>query len=118
MSKQLYNPLTILKSIFIHVRTQCFFSFEFLGVTTMRVKNKPRTVTAKNDCMIRDENFRILDLQSFHIEHSLHLACRDCIKYSLDSLSSAAVTYPYLQLQLNFTCSSHGAFFHSCEVAC
>ena len=78
-----------------------FISFEFLGVATMRVKNKPRTVTAKLDCMICYENFRIVDLKSVHIEHSLQLACRDCIKHYLDSLASAFVTCPYCRLPVD-----------------
>ena len=75
-----------------------FIKSEFLGVTTMRVRNKPRTVTAKKDCMICYENLGIVDLQSFHIEHSLHLACSDCIKHYSNSLASAFVTYPYCRL--------------------
>ena len=67
----------------------------------MRVKNKPRTVAAKLHCMICYENFRIVDLQSFHIEHSLQLACRDCINYYLDCLASAFVTCPYCRLPVD-----------------
>ena len=36
--------------------------------------------------MICYENFRIVELQSFHLGHKLHLACRECIKHYLDSV--------------------------------
>ena len=78
-----------------------FISFEFLGVTTMRVKKKPQAIKSRKDCHICFENVRVEDLQSFHQEHSLHLACRDCIKHYLDSLASAVVTCPYCRLPVN-----------------
>ena len=78
-----------------------FISFEFLGVTTMRVKKKPQAIKSRKDCYICSENFRVEDLQSFHQEHSLHLACRDYIKPYLDSLASAVVTCPYCRLPVN-----------------
>ena len=64
----------------------------------MRVKKKPQAIKSTKDCHICFENFRVEDLQSFHLEHSLHLACRDCIKLYLDSLASAIVTCPYCRL--------------------
>ena len=78
-----------------------FISFEFLGVTTMRVKKKPQAIKSTKDCLICFENFRVEDLQSFHLEHSLHLACKDCIKHYLDSFASAVVTCPYCRLPVN-----------------
>ena len=78
-----------------------FICFEFLVVTTMRVKKKPQSVKITKDCHICYENFRVEDLQSFHLEHSLHLARRDCIKHYLDSLASAVVTCPYCRLPVN-----------------
>ena len=75
-----------------------FISFEFLGVPKMRVKKKPQVIKSTNDCPICFKNFRVEDLQSFHLEHSLHLACIDCIKHYLDSLASAIVTCPYCRL--------------------
>ena len=78
-----------------------FISFEFLGVTTMRVKKKPQAIKSRKDCYICFENFRVEDLQSFHQEHSLHLACGDCIKHYSDSLASAVVTCPYCRLPVN-----------------
>ena len=74
-----------------------FISFEFHAVPTMRVTNKPQT----EKCMICYENFGKVDLQSFQIEHSLHLACRDCIKH-LDSLASTEkVTSPYCRVPVD-----------------
>ena len=72
----------------------------------MRVKKKPQAIKSTKDCHICSENFRVEDLQSFHRKHSLHLACRDCIKHYLDSLafyvhSSAVVTCPYCRLPVN-----------------
>ena len=61
----------------------------------MTVEKTPQTVTANKDCMICFENFRLKELQSFQLEHSLHLACGECIKLYLDSLESAVVTCPY-----------------------
>ena len=75
-----------------------FIKFEFLGVTTMRVKKKPQAIKSTNDCHIYFETFRVEYLQSFHLVHSLHLACRDCIKHYLDSLACAIVTCPYCRL--------------------
>ena len=75
-----------------------FISFEFLGVTTMRVKKKPQAIKTTNGCHICFENLRVEDFQSFLLEHSLHLACRDCIKHYSDSLASAVVSCPYCRL--------------------
>ena len=78
-----------------------FISLEFLGVTTMRVKKTPQAIKSTKDCQIFFDIFRVEDLQSFHQEHSLHLACRDCLKHYLDSLASALVTYSYCRLPVN-----------------
>ena len=67
----------------------------------MRMKETPKTVAAKKDCMNCFKNFRLVELQSFHLEHSVHLACRDCIKPYLDSLASAVVTFPDCRLPVN-----------------
>ena len=75
-----------------------FISFEVLGVTTMRVKKKPQAIKSTKDCHICFENFRVEDLQSFHSEHSLHSACRVCVNYYLDCLTSAVFTRPYCRL--------------------
>ena len=75
--------------------------FEFLGVTTMRVKKKPQAVKSTKKCHICFENFRVEVLQSFHLEHSLHLACGDCVKQYLDSLPSAVVTGLFCRLPVN-----------------
>ena len=45
--------------------------------------------------MICFENFRLVELQSFHLENSLNLSGRDCIKHQLDSLASSVVTCPH-----------------------
>ena len=61
----------------------------------MKVKKKPQAVKTTKGCDICFEIIRVDDLQSFHLEPSLHLACRDCIKYYLNSSASAVVTCPY-----------------------
>ena len=76
-------------------------SFEFLSVTTMRMTKKPQALKSTPECHICFENFRVEDLQSFHQEHSLHLACRNSIKHFLNSLASAVVTCPYCRLPVN-----------------
>ena len=78
-----------------------FISLEFRGVTTMRMKKKPQAIKSTKDCHICFETFRVEDLQSFHQENSLHVACRDRIKHYLDSLASAVVTCPYCRLPVN-----------------
>ena len=67
----------------------------------MWVKKKPQAVKSTKDCHICFKNFRVEDLQSFHLEHSLHLAGRDCIKHYLDSLASAVVTCLCCRLPVN-----------------
>ena len=64
----------------------------------MRIKEKPQALKRTKDCHICFENFRVEDLQSFHLENSIHFACRDCIKHYLDSLASAC---PYCRLPVN-----------------
>ena len=74
--------------------TESCISFEFLGVATMRVKKRPQSV--KKDCLISLENVSVAELQSFHLEHSLQSACRDCRKHYLDSLANVdIVRCPY-----------------------
>ena len=63
---------------------------------------KKAAASKNKEYMICYKNFRILELQSFHLEHSLHLACRECIKHYLDSLASAdIVRCPYCRLPVN-----------------
>ena len=81
---------------------------------TPRVKKKSQAVKSTKDCHICFENFRVEDLQSFHLEHSLHLACRDCRKPYLDSLASAVVTCPYSRLPLVF-CTSENLQLIGCK---
>ena len=68
----------------------------------MRVKKKPQAMKSTKDCHICFENFRVEDLQSFHLEHKVStLACGDSIKHYLDSFASAVVTCPYCILHVN-----------------
>ena len=63
----------------------------------MRVKNA--VAPKKRECIICFENMSSEELQSFHLDHKLHLACRECIKHYLDSLASAAsIRCPYCRL--------------------
>ena len=56
----------------------------------------------RKDCMICFENFILVDLQSFHLEHRLNLACKECTKQYLNSLASAdVVRCPYCRLPVD-----------------
>ena len=74
----------------------------------MRVKTEPKklnpraqeTESKKRKCRICYENLE--ELQSFHLDHRLHLACRECIKHYLDSLAGAVVIRcPYCRLPVD-----------------
>ena len=69
----------------------------------MRAKKRPTSSSQiKKDCLICLENFTVAELQSFHLDHSLHLACRDCIKQYLDSLANVDfVRCPYCRLPVD-----------------
>ena len=77
MKNPVVNPM--------YVRAQCL-------LVSVIVRKKSQAIKGTKDCHICFENFRVEALQSFHQEHSLHLACRDCIKHYLDSLAKAVVT--------------------------
>ena len=63
----------------------------------MRVKKA--VAPKKRECFICFENLSSEEIQSFHLDHRLHLACRECIEHYLDSLTNAAIIRcPYCRL--------------------
>ena len=66
----------------------------------MRVKKA--VAPKKRECIICFENLSLEELQSFHLDHRLHLACRECIKLYLDSLASAdIIRCPYCRIPVD-----------------
>ena len=66
----------------------------------MRVKKA--VAPKKRECILCLENLSLEELQRFHLDHRLHLACRECIKQYLESLPSAAIIRcPYCRLPVD-----------------
>ena len=66
----------------------------------MRVKKA--VAPKKRECIICFENLSLEEIQSFHLDYRLHLACIEFIKHYLDSLASAdIIRFPYCRIPVD-----------------
>ena len=65
------------------------------------MRRKPKPEKLFRNCLNCLEDFRMLDLQSFHSSHKLHLACRNCIDSYLNSVENSVVLCPYRKLAVD-----------------
>ena len=70
-----------------------------LQVPKMRVKAQPKKLVTT--CSICLEEYRTVELQTFHGSHRKHLACRICIDLSFKNLNSSVVKCPYCRLPVD-----------------